>query len=104
MGSTAVRQRLRAAALVAALTCGTALPGVAQHLHPHTPSVSGMPQGVPYFCAAPTVTSIANGRWTDASTWSTHSVPGPNDKVAIAPGHQITYDSVADSKLDCVEV
>src|SRR5215470_11496374 len=65
------------------LTLGTAF---AQD-HNHTPAVSGVPQGVPYFCENPTVTSIAGGAWSDAKTWSTGRTPGANDKVKIAAGH-----------------
>src|ERR1051325_1125630 len=43
----------------------------AQDVHDHTPAVSGVPQGVPYFCAHPTVTSIATGLWSDSKIWST---------------------------------
>ncbi len=63
-----------------------------------------MPQGVPFFCAAPTVTSAASGAWSDARTWSTQRVPGANDRVAIAREHDVTYDSPNDAKLDCIEV
>lgn len=77
---------------------------VAQDAHNHTPAVSGVPQGVPYFCENPTVTSIAAGPWSDAKTWSTGRPPRANDKVRIAAGHTVTVDSVSDVKLDCVEV
>src|SRR5436190_14196327 len=61
-----------------------------QETHLHTPGVSGVPQGVPRFCASPTVTSAASGAWSDARTWSNNRVPGTNDKVAIAAGHVVT--------------
>ena len=76
----------------------------AQDPHDHTPAVSGAPQGVPYFCANPSVTSTASGLWSDARTWSTGKVPGANDRVKIAAGHQVTYNIVSDAKLDCIEV
>jgi hypothetical protein len=50
------------------------------------------------------VTSSGNGLWSDAGTWSTHKVPGPNDRVAIASGHAVTYDVASPSKLECVAV
>src|SRR5262245_24962824 len=59
----------------------------AQDAHDHTAPVSGVPQGVPYFCANPSVTSTATGLWTDSTTWSTGKVPGANDKIRIAAGH-----------------
>src|SRR2546430_12860332 len=76
----------------------------AQDIHDHTPAVSGVPQGVPYFCAPPSVTSIASGLWSDSKIWSTGKVPSANDKIRIAPGHSVTFDSVSDARLDCVEV
>jgi len=76
----------------------------AQDAHPHTPAVSGVPQGIPYFCANPTVTSAASGLWSAPSTWSTGRVPGASDKVKIAAGHEVTYNAVSDSRLECIEV
>lgn len=72
--------------------------------HNHTPSVSGVPQGVPYFCENPTVTSVAGGAWSDAKTWSTGRTPSANDKVKIAAGHTVTVDAESDAKLQCIEV
>ena len=76
----------------------------AQEAHDHTAAVSGVPQGVPYFCASPTVTSAAGGLWSDPRIWSGGKVPGANDKVKIAAGHDVTYNVVSDAKLDCIEV
>jgi hypothetical protein len=87
-----------------ALVLGAAGPALAQDIHPHTPSASGVPQGIPYFCANPTVTSVGSGAWSKADTWSSRRVPGPNDKVAIAAGHEVVYDAVSDASLTCVEV
>src|SRR5262249_37756861 len=72
--------------------------------HNHTPSVSGVPQGVPYFCENPTVTSIADGKWSDAKIWSTGRIPSTNDKVKISAGHTVVLDAVSDAKLNCIEV
>src|SRR5207247_11249967 len=44
--------------------------GTAQDVHNHTPAVSGVPQGVPFFCANPTVRSIGSGAWSDSKIWS----------------------------------
>src|SRR5207244_1128803 len=38
------------------LGIGPGVPALAQEAHLHTPKVSGMPEGVPFFCAQPTVT------------------------------------------------
>ena len=104
MWSRTARHRLCLATVFVALTCGRALPGLAQHLQPHTPSVSGMPQGVPLLCANPTVTSVASGAWSEPRVWSTHKVPAATDKIAIASSHDVTYDLLNDSNLDCIEV
>ena len=77
---------------------------VAQEKHLHTPRVSGMPEGVPLFCAQPTVASVATGEWSNPRTWSTNKVPAANDKVAIAAGHRVTYDLVSNDKIECVAV
>src|ERR1700730_5006476 len=73
---------------------------LAQDAHLHTPGVSGMPQGVPLFCANPTVTSVATGGWSNPKTWSTNKLPGANDRVAVGAGHTVTYDRVSDAKIE----
>jgi hypothetical protein len=77
---------------------------IGQDAHDHTPPVSGVPQGVPYFCASPSVTSAGSGLWSDPRTWSTGKVPRENDKVEVAAGHDVTYNVVSDAKLACLEV
>jgi hypothetical protein len=72
--------------------------------HPHTAGVSGLPQGVPLFCANPTITSTSNGAWSNPATWSTGKVPAANDKVAIAAGHAVSYDAASDATLACIDV
>jgi len=81
-----------------------ASPVRAQDAHDHTAALSGVPLGVPYFCAHPTVTTASSGSWSTPATWSTGRVPGPNDKVRIAAGHDVTFDVASDAPLDCVEV
>jgi hypothetical protein len=93
--------------LLSALAClaiGWTSPATAQDAHAHTPGVSGLPQGVPLFCASPTVSSVASGAWSSPATWSTRRVPAAADEVAIAAGHAVTYDAVSDATLTCVEV
>jgi hypothetical protein len=80
------------------------LAAVAQDAHDHTPAVSGAPQGIPYFCANPNVTSTASGRWSDPATWQAGKAPAAGDKVRIAAGHDVTYNVVSDAKLECIEV
>ena len=92
---------IRACALLTACGWGTNL---AAQEHLHTPGVSGMPQGVPFFCAPVTTTSVATGPWSSPNTWSTKKVPGANDKVAVNTGHTVTYGVASDIKIDCIEV
>jgi hypothetical protein len=78
---------------------------VAQESHHHnTPSVSGMPQGVPFFCANAPAVSARSGAWSDPATWSTGQVPAASARVAVAAGHDVVYDVVSDAKLSCIEV
>src|SRR2546425_3156944 len=93
----------RGSAVACALVAGVTY-GWAQDVHQHTPAVSGMPRGIPFLCANPTVTSVNAGVWSNARTWSTNRVPGANDKVSIARGHRVTYDAVSDATLTCIEV
>jgi hypothetical protein len=72
------------------------MPVRAQGDHAHTPAVSGVPLGVPYFCSRPTATSKASGLWSEPETWSSRKVPGANDKVVIAEGHVVTFNVLSD--------
>jgi hypothetical protein len=72
--------------------------------HVHTKMVHGVPGGVPEFCANPTAVSSASGAWSNAGTWSAKKVPGANDRVMIAAGHNVTYDTVSDATVGCIEV
>jgi hypothetical protein len=87
-----------------ALASAMTLAARAQDAHDHTPAVSGAPLGVPYFCASPSVSSAASGLWSDTGTWSTGKVPGADDKVKIAAGHEVIFNVKSDAKLDCIEV
>ncbi len=81
---------------------GVASPVLGQH--GHTPAVSGAPQGIPLFCANPTISSIRSGAWSNPATWSSGRVPGSRDKVAIGAGHEVTYDVASDARLTCIDV
>jgi hypothetical protein len=83
---------------------GGATHGRAQEAHQHTSPVSGMPRGIPFFCANPTITSVNAGAWSNPRTWSANRVPGDNDKVSIARRHRVAYDAVNDATLACIEV
>src|SRR5213593_2492879 len=78
---------LFAVSLIAGAVAFQPVSGTAQDVHNHTPAVSGVPQGVPLFCANPTVRSIGSGAWSDSKIWSTGKIPGANDKVRIEAGH-----------------
>ena len=83
--------------------CATLLPSVALAQHVHD-GKSGLAHGVPDFCAAPTISSVASGNWSSASTWSPARVPGAGDKVRVGAGTSVTYDLQSDASLDCVSV
>ena len=51
----------------------------AQGAHDHTHAASGVPLGVPYFCAEPNVLSVTSGVWSDPKIWSTGRVPAARD-------------------------
>lgn len=80
-----------------------AAPAAAQ-THEHTPATSGVPQGIPLFCASPSVASVAGGAWSNPATWSTGRVPAAGDRVRISTRHDVTYDVASDARLDCIEV
>jgi hypothetical protein len=81
-----------------------ARPLVAQAVHAHTKIIGGAPQGIPLFCAGPTVTSVGSGAWSSPATWSTRKVPGAGDKVLVASSHDVAYDAMSDATLSCIEV
>ena len=99
-----VSTRILPAVLAVVVGAGWSVVTTAQQHDSHTPGVSGLPHGVPFFCANPTVTSKSSGAWSDPATWSTGMPPAANDKVNIAAGHTITYDAVSDAALACIEV
>ena len=88
---------------ISGLFCA-AQPAVAQDSPTHTAPLSGVPQGVPYFCANPSMTSATSGVWSDPETWSPQRVPGVDEKVRIEAGHDVVYDAASDVRLDCIEV
>jgi hypothetical protein len=71
--------------------------------HAHGPA-SGIAHGIPRICAGPTVTSVADGAWSSAATWSTARVPAAGDKVLVKPGTRVTYDLVSDTPIACIDV
>ena len=90
----------RSAILCAVLIAGPA----AAQTHEHTPATSGVPQGIPLFCASPSVVSVASGAWSSAATWSTGRAPAAGDRVRISARHDVVYDVASDARLDCIEV
>lgn len=79
------------------------LPAIALAQHVHD-GKSGLPHGVPDFCASPNIRSVASGNWSSPSTWNPARVPGANDKVLVGSGNNVTYDAVSDASLNCVSV
>jgi G8 domain len=81
------------------LSASAAAP-VAAQTHSHT--ASGLPHGIPDFCASATVTSARDGAWSSPTTWSPARVPVAGDRVSVQ--HSVTYDVVSSNALNCVEV
>ncbi|UII79871.1 T9SS type A sorting domain-containing protein [Flagellimonas sp. CMM7] len=52
----------------------------------------------------PTVTAIANGNWTDASTWNTPNLPGTNARVRIPSQYTVTVNSVVTTEHKSINV
>jgi hypothetical protein len=76
----------------------------AQPAHEHAFPVNAVGGGLPYFCSAPTVTAVSDGRWSEPATWSARTVPDQHAKVLIPAGRSIIYDVQSAATLQCVEV
>lgn len=98
-----MQRRLRTLVAVSILTATPSSTLRAQE-HVHLPPASGMPHGMPRFCAQATITSIASGAWSNPAVWSTNNVPVAGDGVLIEAGTMVTYDAVSDAALTCVDV
>src|SRR5258708_36938562 len=72
--------------------------------HNHARMIHGVPGGVPDFCANPTVSSAGSGAWSNPATWSDRKVPGAEDRVAIGAGHDVTYHTVSDVRIPCIDL
>lgn len=94
------RLLLVAASVLAAAQCSALL--AQEHLH--LPPASGMPHGMPRFCAQATATSVASGAWSNPAVWATSKVPAAGDAVLIEAGTTVTYDAVNDAAFRCVDV
>ena len=70
------------------LSLSHAIPTNAQMLH-H--GASGLPHGVPDYCANPTVRAARSGDWGEPSTWSTSRLPATGDIVSIEGGKEVTF-------------
>jgi hypothetical protein len=70
----------------------------------HLSPVSGVPHGIPRLCSPPSTRSIRDGGWSNPSTWSVGRVPSAPDSVLITAGTNVTYDTVSDATIDCVDI
>ena len=66
--------------------------------------VNAVGGGVPYFCASPTATAVADGPWSSPATWSNQAVPAAGAKVLIPAGRQVVYDVASGNTIQCVEI
>ena len=73
-------------------------------LNAHIADAQTLPQGVPDFCASPTIASAKSGAWSDPATWSPARVPAAGDLVRINAVDTVTYSGVSDAALVCVGV
>lgn len=103
----------KAARHVLSVAATVALSAFASQAQQHTEHVNtalgaqqvhGVPGGVPELCANATSVSTASGAWTNAATWTSGKVPASNDRVLIRAGDAVTYGTVSDAKIACVEV
>jgi hypothetical protein len=91
--------------LITALMTLVVSPGLAYAQdHPHVAASSGIPHGIPRVCVPATVTSIANGAWSNPAIWSTGRVPVAGDAVLITANTSVTYDVVSGAALRCVDI
>jgi hypothetical protein len=89
---------------IAVLTLLAPLSAGAQQPHDHSLTVNAVGGGIPYFCASPTATAVADGLWSDPATWSPRAVPAANAKVSIPAERAVSYDVVADAAIQCIEL
>ena len=65
---------------------------------------SGLPHGIPDFCARASNVARASGNWSDRAIWSAGHVPSSGERVAVSAGATVTYDTVSAAALNCVDV
>jgi hypothetical protein len=93
---------IRLIAVLVCVSCPAA--ALAQPVHEHAMPVNAVGGGVPYFCASPTATAVADGPWSSPATWSSRAVPAAGAKVLIPAGRQVTYDVASGDTVQCVDV
>ena len=59
---------------------------------------------VPRLCSPATITSVANGNWSNPDTWSTGRIPSADDRVQIDHNTLVTYDVANDIRINCIEI
>ncbi len=59
---------------------------------------------VPRFCQQPSISAVNSGDWGDPNTWSPSRVPSDADRVLIGNLVTVTYDTIADTPIDCIEI
>ncbi|MGE3402638.1 MAG: G8 domain-containing protein [Vicinamibacterales bacterium] len=96
-----MRATFSAPVVAAMLLAGAGAAGAQQH---HIPAASGVPHGIPRFCAEAPVQSVASGAWSSPTIWSTGRVPEAGQGVLVAAEHTVMYDVVSDAVLPCVDV
>ncbi len=65
---------------------------------------SGLPHGVPDFCANASNVAQRSGNWSDAQIWSAGHAPSDGERVAVGTGATVIYDADGTAALPCVDV
>jgi hypothetical protein len=76
------------------------------HVHEDLSALAGapLPHDIPDFCAAPTVSTVGSGAWSNPAIWSVGRLPVAGEVVNIAEGTNVTYDVVSDAAVRCLAV
>ncbi len=59
---------------------------------------------IPDYGAAPTISSVGNGAWSNAASWAPARIPADGDVVLIAAGTTISYDVNSTARISAVKV
>jgi hypothetical protein len=65
----------------------------------------GFAHGHAVFADPPSlIRSTKSGRWSDAAVWEGGRIPGPQARVQVRAGHEITYDAQSDGAIRSIHI